>query len=263
MDSPSLRKNTSHVQSVERALRLMDLLARHNREMSLTEIAKAMAWPKSTVHGLLATLRDFQYVDQSPTTGRYMLGLRLFELGNQVSRNWNIRDIALPVMRRLNHRLGEMVQLAMEDKGEVLIIEKVESSHMIRLAQDMGIRLPMHCSALGKALLAYKNPAEIQYIISQHGLKSIARRTIIDKRELDKELEKVKQQGYAMADRELTDSLRCIAAPIFDREGKAPYAISVSSMATTLDRQHLEQSLEALAIAAEEISFAMGYRPVR
>jgi len=116
----------SHVQSVARSLMVLDLLARENREMSLTEIAKAMDWPKSTAHGIVATLKDFYYIDQSPVSGCYRLGVRLFELGNIVARSWDIKAIAKPVMQELNTRFGEMVQLATEDKGEVLYLEKLD-----------------------------------------------------------------------------------------------------------------------------------------
>ncbi|MDL2317901.1 IclR family transcriptional regulator [Eubacteriales bacterium OttesenSCG-928-A19] len=255
-----MERNASHVQSVERALRLIDLLAQEGREMSLTEISRAMEWPKSTVHGLLATLRDYQFVDQSPSTGHYYLGVRLFELGNQVARSWNIRTMAMPVMQRLNSRLGEMVQLATEDKGEVLYIEKIDSTQMFRIVSDIGVRLPMHCSGLGKVLLAFKTPAEVKYILSRKGQKAMTRRTITDPRELELELAKVREQGYAVDDREIMDSLRCIAAPIFDRECRVQYAISISGLPNVLSGDRFDTALEAVREAAEEISFAMGHR---
>lgn len=255
-----MEKSGSHVQSVERALRLVDLLAGENREMSLTEIAKAMGWPKSTVHGLLATLRDYQFIDQSPTTGRYHLGIRLFELGNQVARSWNIRTMALPVMQRLSNELGEMVQLATEDKGQVLYIEKIDSTQMIRIVSESGVRLPMHCSGLGKVLLAYKTAAEVKYIINRHGLRPMTRRTITDAEALERELERVRCDGYAMDDREIMDSLRCVAAPIFDREGDVHFAISISGLASSLEGERLQRTREALVEASKEISYAMGHR---
>ena len=137
-------RNTSHVQSAARALMLLDLLARENREMSLTEIANAMNWPKSTVHGLIATMRDHSYVDQSLVSGCYRLGVRLFELGNIVARSWDIRTLALPAMQNLNNKLGEMVQLATEDKGEdgkvsvgQMILPKIEAELAFVLAADL------------------------------------------------------------------------------------------------------------------------------
>lgn len=254
------RRTVSHVQSVERALLLVDLLAQENREMALTEISKRIGWPKSTVHGLLTTLRDFGYIDQSPATGHYRLGVRLFELGNVVARGWDIRSIAMPAMQRLNNLLGEMVQLAMEDKGEVLYLEKLDSNHIMRIVSEIGARLPMYCSGLGKMLLAYKTPAEVNWILSRHGMRAMTSRTITSRAELEKELAKIRRQGYAVDDREIMDSLRCVAAPIRDRDGKVKYAVSVSGLANSLQGDRFDKALEALRETAEDISFAMGYR---
>ena len=261
-DSRVNQKNdaTSHVKSVERALRLIDILAENEGEMSLTEIAKTVGWPKSTVHGLLATLRDYHVVDQSPDNGYYRLGVKLFELGNLVARRWDIRSVALPAMRQMNNQLGEMVQLATEDKGDVLYIEKLDSKHLLRIVSEIGARLPMHCSGLGKVLLAYKTPAELRWIISQKGLRRLTSRTITDYELLEKELTKIREQGYAIDDGEIMESLRCVAAPIFDKDGKVRYAISVSGIAENMQGKHFNEVLEALLKTAEVISYEMGYR---
>lgn len=253
-------RNTSHVQSVARALMLLELMARENREMSLTEIANAMDWPKSTVHGLIATLRDYYYIDQSPTTGYYYLGVRLFELGNLVARSWDVRSLAMPIMQDLNNRLGEMIQLAKEDKGEVLYLEKLDSSHMFRIVSETGARLPMHSSGLGKVLLAYKKPAEVKWILSKHGMRPMTAQTITNREMLEKELHQICQQGYAMDDREVMDSLRCVAAPIYDRRGDVNYAISISGLANNFQGERLETLRKELVRAADSISYKMGYR---
>ena len=137
--------NKAHVQSLARALHLLDTLANVEREISLTEISELLDWPKSTVHGILSTLRDYRFIDQSAINGRYRLGIRLFELGQKAARNWGIREIALPTMQKLNAQCGEMVQLATEDAGEVLYLDKIDSTHIIRIVSEIGIRLPMHC----------------------------------------------------------------------------------------------------------------------
>jgi len=255
-------RNKSHVQSVARALTLLNLLAEENREMSLTEISKTLSWPKTTVHGLIATLRDYYYVDQSPTTGCYYLGVRLFELGNIVARSWDMRTVAKPFMQGLNSRLGEMVQLAKEDKGEVLYLEKLDSTHMMRIVSEIGARLPMHCSGLGKVLLAYKSPSEVKWILSNHGMRQMTKNTITSREILEKELHKIRQQGYAIDDREVMDSLRCVAAPIFDREGNAKYAISISCLANNLYGDRLDVVRDDLMRTADSISYMMGYRKV-
>lgn len=250
----------AHVQSVERALRLMELLSRENREISLTEISKILGWPKSTAHGLLSTLRDYQYVEQSATNGKYRLGVRLFELGASVARRWDIHSVALPAMQKLNDTLGEMVQLATEDNGEVLYLEKVDSTQMIRIVSEVGTRLPMHNSGLGKVLLAYKTPAEVKWILSERGMPRMTKKTITSRAELEKQLEQVRSKGYAVDDCEVMESLRCVAAPIRDRDGCVRYAISVSGLANSMQGQRFEEAIRMVQQTAGDISHSMGYR---
>ncbi|MCL2496575.1 MAG: IclR family transcriptional regulator, partial [Clostridiales bacterium] len=253
-------KNASHVQSVVRAIQLLQVLADESRELSLTEIADKLGWPKSTAHGILATLLDYRFVDQSPTNGRYRLGIRLFEFGHKVAQNWDIRQIALPVMHKLNSRFGEMVQLATEDSGEVLYIEKVDSTHIIRTVSETGARLPMHCSALGKALLAYRNPAEVKRILNKSGMRRMTGNTITDTASMDIELAKIRKQGYAIDNRETLEGLSCVAAPIRDKCGDIRYAISVCCLAEQLKGAYWEQIKKAVLESAHEISYLMGYR---
>jgi DNA-binding IclR family transcriptional regulator len=240
---------------------LLDLLAREKQEMPLTEIAKSVGWPKSTVHGLIVTLRDFGYVDQSPSSGCYKLGVRLFELGSLVARSWDIRALALPAMQSLNRRLGEMIQLAKEEDGQVLYLEKLDSIHMMRIVSEIGARLPMHCTGLGKVLLAYKKPAEVKWILAKHGMPRMTDRTITDRGALEREFMKIRRQGYGEDDREIMESLRCVAAPIYDKDGNVKYAISISGLVNSLKGEHLELARAELIHVANSISYARGYRP--
>jgi len=253
-------KNKSHVQSLARALKLLETLASVEREMTLTEIADMLEWPKSTVHGVLTTLRDYRFVDQSPSNGRYRLGVRLFEYGQKAARNWGIREIALPVMQKLNTQCGEMVQLATEDAGEVFYLEKIDSTHIIRIVSDIGARLPMHCSGLGKVLLAYRSPAEARSILMRNGMRRMTNRTITEPALMEAELGKIRKQGYAADNQEIMEGLCCVAAPIRDKEGVVKYAISISGLAERLTGPYQEQIKDAVVAAAAEISQNMGYR---
>ncbi len=254
------QSHASHVQSVARALTLLETLAERNREMSLTELSQVLGWPKSTVYGLLSTLRDYHYIDQSPVSGHYQLGVRLFEMGNLVAHSWDIRAIAFPYMQRLNAELGEMIQLATEDRGQVLYLDKIDSTHMIRIVSNVGGRQPMHCTGLGKALLAYMPMAEVRSIIGRYGMLRMTSRTITSLPKLEEELHKIRQQGYALDDREVMEGLCCVAAPIFEREGSAKYAVSVSALYNNMQSGRLERTVQLVKSTAEEISRAMGFR---
>lgn len=250
----------SHVQSVQRALLLLELLSSERREMSLSDIARAMHWPKSTVHGLLSTLRDYHYIDQSPEDGKYRLGIRLFELGTQVADSWNIREVARPYMLHLSETLREMVQMGKEDKGDVLYVEKVDSSQMMRIVSEVGSRLPMHCTGLGKMLLSHMPWSKVKWIVSQKGMEAKTEKTITSLPALKKELEQIQTQGYAMDDCEIMDNLRCVAAPVFNRYGEVDFAISISGFSNILWGEHLEKAITELKGAAHSISVKMGYR---
>ena len=255
-------RKSSHVLSVARALRVLEMLAEENREISLTEIAGKMDWPKSTMHGILTTLRDYRLVDQSEANGKYRLGVRLFEYGQKVAHNWDIRSTALPFMQELSHTFGETVQLATEDSGEVLYIEKLDSTRIIRIVSEVGARLPMHCTGLGKVLLAYKSPAEVKRILTKNGMPRMSRNTITDLQRMNSELDIIRRQGYAVDNNEIMDGLRCAAAPIRDRGGDVRYALSVSGLSDIMSGDYFERVCAAVVKAAAEISRLMGYREI-
>lgn len=257
MKTDKTKKESSKIQSIARALSIVELLSTKAEGMSLASISEKMNLPKSTCYGLLATLRDYNYVSQDNESGRYLLGTRLFELGTQVARNWNVRDIAKPIMRQLNRRFGETVHLGAEDNGEMLYIEKIEADSLIEITSAVGIRLPMHCSGLGKVLLAEKSSAELKRFVSQKGLPALTKRTIVNISDLEKELEKIRQQGYAIDDGEIMEGLRCVAAPIRDANGIVRYAISVSGQIRDMYGKRLEQVIVETKRAADKISKAL------
>ena len=254
------KTKSSRVQSVERALKILDILANEGEAVSLTQIAQIIELPKSTVHGLIATLRDYHYVEQSEEDGKYYLGIRLFELGNQVSRSWDICDAARPAMKRLSREFGETVHLGAEDNGEVLYLDKITADSLINIMSDVGVRLPMHCSGLGKVLLAQKSPTEIKRFIAQRGLPALTTRTITTKTKLEQELQQVREQGYAIDDGEIMEGLRCVAAPVRDMDGKVRYAISISGQIRDMHGKRLDSIITEIKRTAKEISYAMGAR---
>jgi DNA-binding IclR family transcriptional regulator len=255
---PEDGKKPSHIQSVERAMILIGIMADAGQDMSLTEIASKSGWAKSTVHGLLATLRDYRFVGQSQETGRYRLGVRLFELGNVVAKSWDVRVVARAHLLRLGRSVGETVHLATESDGEVLYLDKVESNQIIRIVSEIGGRLPMHCSGLGKALLAYKTEAEVRRIVDKRGMVPMTPRTITSLPKLFSELERIRAQGYAMDDGEIMNNLRCVAAPIFDLNGRASYAVSVSGLYSNMHGEPLSRVIQLVTQVADTVSGSMG-----
>ena len=253
-ETKQIKTKASKVQSVDRALALVDIIAESEDGLSLAQISNAIELPKSTVFGLLSTLRDYNYVTQSPDDGRYQLGIKLFELGTQVARTWDIRDAARPVLRRLMNEFGDTVHLGAEDNGEVLYIEKMSPESIVNIVSEVGIRLPMHCSALGKVLLASKSKSELKRIIGMRGLPAFTHKTITTQSKLEKELVQIREQGYAVDDGEIMENLRCIAAPIKDSYGVIKYAVSISGQLRDMHGKRLEHIIDEVKKGADEIS---------
>lgn len=255
MNNTRSKQKLGRIQSVDRALTILDILAETKEGYTLAQLSQRMDLPKSTIHGLLSTLRDKDFVRQSKETGKYILGLHLFDLGTKVANSWGIRDSARPAMRWLSQEFGETVHIGCEDNGEVLYMEKIAADSLVKIVSDVGARLPMHCSAIGKVLLASKSDAEIKRYIADKGLTPLTGRTITDPDELFEELIKIRKQGYAIDDGEFADGLRCVGAPILDEDGLTRFAISVAGQMKDIYGKRLERLIIETKRAAKEISY--------
>lgn len=250
----------ARIQSVARALTIIDVMAEAGGELALNEIAGRLGLAKTTVHGLISTLKTFGYVEQSAFSGKYKLGVRLFEVGNIVSNGWEVRVVAVPYIQKLVEEMGETVHLVILDRYEVLYIDKRESSGSLHIASQVGMRLPAHCTGVGKVLMAYLSPQERHQIIKTRGLPRFTRNTLTDPVALEAELEKIKKQGYAVDNEEIMDSLRCVAAPIRDQSGKVISALSISGPVSRMQGERFEKALRLCVATAAEISANLGYR---
>lgn len=253
-------KRGSYVRSLAKALEVIDLLANSNEDMRLGEIAKRLQLPKSTVYGILNTLRDKGYVDQSPFDGRYRLGVRLFEVGSSVARRWDVYVVAGPFIQKLLEEFGETVHLVMLDKGEVLYIDKRETRQSLRIVSQVGMRLPAHCTGVGKVLLAHLPESEVRRIVAEKGLKVYTPNTISSLPRLLSELEKIREQGYAVDNEEIMQGLRCVAAPVRNHEGRVIAAISISGPVSRISGERFTQAVNLVTETAGNISRALGFR---
>ena len=259
---PHDNEKSGRVRSLAKALKVVNLLADANKELSLSELSKRMDMPKSTTHGMLATLWEFGYVEQSPFTGNYKLGMRLFELGNIVAHSWDVRAVSAPYIQKLMDEVGETVHLVVLDRGEVVYIEKRECRQSIQIVSQIGMRLPAHCTGVGKVLLAYLPDAEVRQIIKKKGMTRFTKNTITDPRSLETELDRIRERGYAIDNEEIMDGLFCMAAPIRDYSGKVIAAVSVSGPTSRIKMEKLPKALELVVQTSGEISSALGYRPL-
>jgi DNA-binding IclR family transcriptional regulator len=256
-----MAENTQ-IHSVAKALSIINLLAEKKQGMSLAEISRKMGMAKSTAHGLISTLRDFGYIEQSVFNGNYKLGIALFEVGCKVANNIDVREIASDFIQQLVDEIGETIHLVVLDRDEVLYIDKHESTQSLRIVvSEVGARLPVHCTGVGKVLLAHLPSAEVKRIVKNKGLKRYTKNTITDIKRLEKELAVIREQGYGEDREEIMDSLRCIAVPIWDYTNKVCAAMSISGPCSRMTDQRICELRDHLLAAAREISASLGYRP--
>ena len=250
---------TKKIQSVSRALAILEFLAAYRNGEKLTVISHELGLHKSTTHSLISTLESAGYVQQDQTTAKYSLGLKLFELGQVVHDNMDLRNIAMPFLEELAKEFSETVHLAVLSKGEVVYIDKVDTSHSIRIGSQIGGRNPAYCTGVGKVLLAGLEDKELADTLKNMKLEKFTAHTIVEKDLLRKHLKKVRQDGYAIDQEEIEDGLCCIAAPIKNHSGQVIAGISVSGPSSRM-RTHIDGELKNNLIdKAIQISRRLGF----
>ncbi len=240
---------------------VLEILLEHRSPMSMSEISEKLDFYPSTVHRILDTLKYGGYVEQNPTTQKYQLGLKLIELGMAKINQIDLVKEARPFLRELAKNCNETVHLAILEDINVLYLAKEESSQTIRMISYVGRRAPLHCTALGKVLLAYLPPTERNKILARIELSKLTENTITDREYLETELNKVVQKGFAMDREENEKDVRCIAAPIRDYQGRVVAAVSVSSPAYRVNKKNQDHLQEELIATCQKISSRLGYKP--
>ena len=246
--------------AVERAIEILETIAQRESGLTNSEISRRLAIPKSSASYILRTLENRGYVRRERGTGKYKLGLRVLSLGRGAQTSVGIRDVALPVLRRLVEITGLTAHLAVLDNGEAVYLEKAESLSFIRIDTWIGRRLDLHSTAVGKALVATLPQAEIEAILDQRGLKKKTPKTITVHAKFLRELSKVRDQGYALDDEENNVGVRCVAAPVLDNFGRAVAAIGVGGTTAQMDKPALTKAARAVRDAAGELAEQIGYR---
>lgn len=256
------------VQSVKRAVDLLEAVAAHDGSASLAELSRATGLHKTTAWRLLATLRDAGLVRHVPGEERYSLGSRALALGDRA----RVQLLPVPVVRgvlvRLRDRTNETCHLAVPEGPGLVYVEKVESNQTVRIASSVGARLPLHCTALGKAYLAFQRDDVLADRLSVLDLTRRTDRTVTDRARLQRELERVRANGFALDDRENELQTRCVGAPIVNADGIAVAAISVSAPVARFSLAAARAIGPVVQDAADELGAAMassrsGSRAVR
>ncbi len=246
------------VQSLQRAMRVLEVLAESAYGMSLGEMAEILGLPPSTLHRLLTTLESSRFVRFDPIEGLWQIGVQAFIVGSAFVRARDLVRIARPHMRRLMEASGETANIYVEDGGEAVCIGQVECRQVMRAIARPGGRVRMHCSGAGKALLAWRSDEELAVILRRHGLPRATERTIDRPARLREELARIRERGFATDDEEYAVGLRCVAAPVFDEQGYAVAALSVSGPLARLDDARLAELGPLVARTARSVTAAYG-----
>lgn len=256
MSKMSNEPQTPTIQVLERSFALLDLLASHPDPVSLKEISERTGLHPSTAHRILNDLTIGRFVDR-PQAGTYRLGMRLLELGNLVKARLDVRDAALGPMRELHKMTLQPVNLSMRQGDEIVYIERAYSERSgMQVVRTVGGRAPLHLTSVGKLFLAHDDPARVRAYAARTGLTGHTRNSITDITRLERELSTVRANGAARDDEELELGVRCMAAGIFDDQGKLLAGLSVSAPADRLE----ESWLDRVKGTAAQISSALGYR---
>lgn len=244
--------------SLAKALRVLDLFNNVEKGLSLSQIAELLSVRPGTIYPIVYTLTKFGYLQRDGDTKRYQLGLHILVLANQILSSIDIREKAKPVLKRLARKLEANAHLAILYEGEVLYLDREEASPSVVIPSVIGRRVPPHCTALGKALLAY-DPEALEGFLAKGALPSLTPNTITDPALLRQELERVRHQGYATDWEEFHEGNICVAAPVRNYRGKVVAAISLSLPKVRLTHDPLGDFVQAVVHGAQEVSAAMGY----
>lgn len=256
---PAKTTSTQYNAAVERALTILELLASKGA-LGVGEIAKELGLAKSTAHRLLETLRSKHFVEQIEALEKYSIGLKSIEVGMYGLRNWNLVDIAAPYLKQLAADLNETAFLAVYDQGEIVYLYKAEGNQAVSTNAQLGTRKPIHCTSLGKAIVANFHIEEVERILAEKGMRKFTDRTITDRQTFFEELSKVRQQGFAMDHGEVEEGLTCFAVPIFNYTGKAIAAISIAGPSERMIAKQ-DNVVASLKNVHNHVSTRLGYVP--
>ena len=228
------------VQSVARIFELIEVLAAHPAGAGLQKLAAEADLAKSTAHRLLGSLVALGYAVQDTHTGKYRLTLKMFEISAGIVNSMDLMSVAKLHLERLSQRTAETVHLVIRDGADVVYIYKTESGPM-RMSSRVGLRSPLYCTGVGKAILATLPDAEVEQIWRQSRLQKLTGRTVTDLDQLRAQLETVRSCGYAIDDEENELGIRCVALSIPGPGGKADSAFSISGLAPYMTAERIRR----------------------
>ncbi|MBL8308030.1 MAG: DNA-binding transcriptional regulator KdgR [Rubrivivax sp.] len=255
-DSYDARQPES-VAAVLKVFAILQSLAERD-ETGISELSLRLAMPKATVYRFLQTMKTLGYVRQETDSERYGLAMKMYELGAKALQYPDLVELAKSHMQHLSDVTGETVHLGMLIDSEIIYVHKVDSRHTLGMYSRIGRRAPLHCTAIGKVLMAWERPARRDVILQGCDFKRFRDKTITDRAAFDAELERTLAQGFGQDREEFDDHIRCAAIPIFDRLNQVVAGLSVSFPSFRYDTAREPELVGMLRDASRDISRQLG-----
>ncbi len=240
-----------------KALRVLEAVAAEPRSLSLAETALAAGLDKSAAHRMLATLVAAGYVRQDPETRRYSLSYRVVSLSRNLLADNEVVRLARETLEAVAAETGEGMHLAMLDGMETVLVQRVKGTQLVAVDFQVGDRSRLHCTSIGKALLAFQPREDIEAVIAA-GLTAMTEHTITEPEVLRRELRQIRARGYAIDDNEFYDTMRCIAVPVFERDAPVRMGLSCSGPDSRFTLDHLDRLRGPMLSASRELSAKLG-----
>jgi IclR family KDG regulon transcriptional repressor len=258
MDDDALDpRQPESVAAVLKVFAILQALCERN-ETGISDLSVRLAMPKATVYRFLQTMKTLGYVRQEVDSERYGLTMRMFELGAKALKYPDLVELAKPHMHRLSDATGETVHLGMLIDSEIIYVHKVDSRHMLGMYSRVGRRAPLHCTAIGKVLMAWEAPERREQILKGCEFQRFRDKTITTRADYNDELERTLRQGYGQDREEFDEHIRCTAIPIFDRLNQVVAGLSVSFPTFRYDVAREPDLVQMLRDASREISRQLG-----
>jgi IclR family acetate operon transcriptional repressor len=248
------------VQSVDRAMLLLEALGEDEEGYRLTDLAIRTGLSPSTAHRLLTTLEKRRFVAFDPSDSMWHIGRQSFAIGSAFIRRRNFVAPALPFLRRLRDLTHETANLGVIDDGEVIVLTQVESREIMRAITRVGGRAPMVASGIGKAILSTYPDADVVAIIRRHGMKRLTPKSIVRAGQLREALDAVRRDGWALDDQEFVTGLRCVAAVVYNDQAEALAGVSVSGLASRVPETRVRELGALVRDTARDLTLALGGR---
>jgi len=256
-------ESTYHTQAVSRALKILTCFSAKEFELSVADLHDRLGIHKSTLVRLLQCLAEEGFIEQNPVTGSYRLGIKTFEIGSICHRTriMNLGPVARPAMQRLVSRFNLSANLAIRDGAEIVYVETVEpAGPPLRMAYSVGDRFGVHHTSLGKAMIAFLPPEELEQVLVKIQFTLLTPRTVTSVPQLVEELAQVRALGYAVDDEESLPGLRCVGAPVWDSR-RVVAAVSASGSTLLVSEERVPEIGAAVIEAANAVSAQLGGPP--